>query len=100
MAPENQVTEITMLEWYVCDGDGALLRNESSLDTARDWAMDYSRTTSVASRHEIEPNDYLYLLIDPSTPSSLYQVRILRSDRATAIGIGGDGRQPRFPATL
>lgn len=95
MAPEG-----TAAEWYVCDRDGAVLRTESSLDTALEWAMSHSKTTSVASCHEIELNDYLYVLIDPSSPSSLCQVRILRSDRATAIGIGGDGRQPRFPATL
>lgn len=91
-----ETAEAVALEWYVCDRDGALLRSESSLDNACEWAMSYSRTTSVASTHEIEPHDYLYVLADPTSPGTQWQVRILRSDRASAIGIGGEERQPRF----
>jgi hypothetical protein len=80
----------TLPAWYVCDRDGGVLRSETTRDTAKEWAMNYSKTTSVASCHEIASNDYLYVLVDPASPSSLVKVRILRSDRATAIGIGAD----------
>jgi len=76
--------------WFVCDRDGELLRRESSHDTAREWAMSYSNTTAVASCHEIERNDYWYVLVDPAHPTTHCQLRILSSDRATAIGIDAD----------
>jgi hypothetical protein len=81
--------------WYVYDRHANLLHIAGTLDGAEAWAVAHWEVVEIATKEQMQPNDYWYLLLAASQESGQtrdYQARIMRQDRVIAIG-----RDPQDP---
>lgn len=86
--------------WYVYDRHLNLLHIATTLADAEAWAIRHWGVATIADREQVAENDYWYLLFaapqEEGYASRDFQARILRRDRAVAIGRDPDA-PPRFP---
>lgn len=88
------------LPWFVYDRHGTLLQEVASLEAGEAWAVAHWQVVEIAGREEVADNDFYYLLFSAASPQAGfstrdYQARIMRRDRAEAMG-----RDPDAPVDL